>query len=143
MIRAVIDTNVLVSGLLKPAGPPGDILTLLRDGAFIAVFSNKLIDELATVLTYPKIKTKYGIGRKDLEAIAGLLALRVDLVEIDERVHICRDPDDDFLIETALAGKAYFLITGDQALLSLKKFRGISILKAAAFVASIGTDRAK
>ena len=50
---------------------------------------------------------------------------------------LCRDPNDDFLIEAALAGNAGFLVTGDKALLSLIKFRSISILEPAAFIASV------
>jgi putative PIN family toxin of toxin-antitoxin system len=134
MIRAVLDTNVVVAGLLKPTGPPGEILSLLRGGAFIAVFSRELVDELAAVLAAPKLKTKYRQGRQDLEAIAGLFALRGELVEIGERVRVCRDPDDDFLIETALAGRADFLVSGDKALLVLSKAHGISIVNPAAVI---------
>jgi len=143
MIRAVLDTNVVISGLLKPTGTPGSILKSLRFGSFTIVFSRELIDEIAAVLSYPKLKRKYRRGRKDFEAIAGLFALRGDLVEIEERVRVCRDPNDDFLIETALAGKADFLVSGDKALLSLRKIRGISILTPAAFIASAVKDQAK
>jgi putative PIN family toxin of toxin-antitoxin system len=141
MIRAVLDTNVVISGLLKPTGTPGSVLKLLRFGSFTIVFSRKSIYEVAAVLSYPKLKTKYRIIRKDFEAIAGLFALRGDLVEIDERVRVCHDPDDDFLIETALAGKADFLVSGDKGLLSIKKVRGVMIVNPSAFVEILKSPR--
>ena len=134
MIRAVLDSNVIVAGLIKSTGLSGEILTLLRDGAFTAVFSGDLVDEIAAVLAYPKLKMKYRLGRKDLEAIAGLFSLRGELVETVERVGVCRDPNDDFLIEAAVAGNAAYLVTGDEDLLALKRFRQIRIVRPRAFL---------
>lgn len=141
MIRAVLDTNVAVAGLLKSTGPPGEILRLLHQGAITAIFSRELIDELAAVLAYPKLKTKYRLGRDDLEAIAGLFALRGDLVEIVERIRACRHPDDDRFIETAVAGRADYLVSGDQNLLLMRKFRGLSIVRPVEFVVLVASSR--
>lgn len=134
-VRAVIDTNVIVSGLIKPSGTAGRLIRLLSEGAFTAVFSLELIDEIAAVLSYPKIRTKYRRRPKDLEDIAGLFALRGDLVTPEERIRLCRDPDDDFLLETAIAGNAAYLVTGDEDLLALKNFRRNKIVNPAAFLA--------
>ena len=134
-LHAVVDTNVIVSALIRPAGAAGILMRRLREGAFTAVFSPELIDEIAAVLCHPKIRTKYRTNPKDFEDIAALFALRGDLVTCEERIRLCRDPDDDFLLETAVSGNADYLVTGDEDLLSLKKLRQIKILKPAPFLA--------
>jgi uncharacterized protein len=75
------------------------------------------------------------------EALASILALRGDLVMIGERIRVCRDPNDDFLIETAVAGGADYLVTGDEDLLSLKEYRGVPIVRLYDFLAIL--DRTK
>jgi putative PIN family toxin of toxin-antitoxin system len=137
MIRAVIDTNVLVSGLIKPDSPPGLILQALRDTKFVAVFSVDLLDELAAVLLYPRIRDKYGIDRTAREAIFALIALRGELVTPAERFRVCRDPEDNHVLEAAITGKAEFIVTGDAVLLQLKAFRKIKIIPAREFLADV------
>lgn len=140
-VRAVIDTNVIVSALIRPLGTAGVLWRRLGEGAFTAVFSPKLIDEIAVVLGHPKIRAKYRTVPKDLVDIAALFALRGDLVTCEERIRICRDSDDDFLLETAVAGNADYLVSGDEDLLSLKKFRRTRIVKPAAFLAILEKSR--
>ncbi len=105
------------------------------------VFSPELIDEIAAVLSHPKIRAKYRTSPKDIEAIAALFALRGDMVTIKERIRLCRDPQDDFLLETAVSGKAGFIVSGDADLLALKKSRNIKIIKPAAFMTMLHKKR--
>jgi len=140
-IRAVVDTNVILSALIRPQGTAGVLWRRLSEGAFTAVFSPELIDEIAAVLGHPKIRAKYRTLPKDLEDIAALFALRGDLVTGEERIRICRDPDDDFLLETAVAGNADYLVTGDEDLLVLKKLRRTRIVRPAAFLAILEKTR--
>jgi len=140
MIRAVLDTNVLVSALLKPLGTPGAILRSLRNGGFTIVFSPELLEEITAVLVNPRIRTKYGIDRQSLEAISGLFALRGEMATIVERVRICRDPDDDFILETAVAGRADYIVSGDADLLIQRKFRKVRIVNPRKFLAVLETS---
>lgn len=140
-VRAVIDTNVIVSALIRPQGTAGVLWRRLGEGAFTAVFSPELIDEIAAVLGHPKIRAKYRTIPKDLEDIAALFALRGDLVTCEERIRICRDPDDDFLLDTAVSGNADYLVTGNEDLLTLKKFRRTRVVRPAAFLAILGKPR--
>jgi len=140
-VRAVVDTNVIVSALIRPKGRAGVLWRRLCEGAFTAVFSPELIDEIAAVLSHPKIRAKYRTSPKDLEAIAALFALRGDLVTRQERIRICRDPEDDFLLETAVSGNAGYLVTGDEDLLALKKLRRTKIVRPAAFLAMLKKRR--
>jgi len=133
MIRAVVDTNVLVSGLIKPDGPTSAILKDLRQGRFIIVFSSELLQELVSVLTYPKLRAKYGLNRSVVEAFLALLALRGDLVIPRQPLHVCRDPDDDMLFEAAIAGHADYIVSGDSDVLALKGHEGIGILSPKGF----------
>ncbi|MBM3293957.1 MAG: putative toxin-antitoxin system toxin component, PIN family, partial [Candidatus Aminicenantes bacterium] len=123
MIRAVIDTNILVSGLIKPDGPPGRILKALRDGRFTIILSSTLLEEIAAVLLFPRVRDKYGIDRRARETLSDLLALRGDLVAPPERLRVCRDPDDDRILEAAVGGHADYVVTGDVDLLHLEGFR--------------------
>jgi uncharacterized protein len=136
-VRGVLDTNVVVSALIRPKGTAGFVWRRLREGAFTAVFSPELIDEIAAVLGHPKIRAKYGSTPKDLEVIAALFALRGDFVACKEQIRLCRDPADDFLLATAIAWKADYLVSGDADLLSLKKIRRTIIMKPAAFLAAL------
>jgi putative PIN family toxin of toxin-antitoxin system len=140
-LRAVVDTNIIVSALIRPAGAAGILMRRLRKGAFTAVFSPELIDEIAAVLCHPKIRIKYRTSPKDFEDIAALFALRGDLVTVEERIRLCRDPKDNFLLETAVSGNADYLVTGDEDLLSLKKLRQTKILKPAPFLAILEKTR--
>jgi putative PIN family toxin of toxin-antitoxin system len=136
-VRAVVDTNVIVSALIRPHGTAGVLWQRLGDGDFTAVFSPELIDEIASVLGHPRIRAKYRALLKDLEDIAALFALRGDFVTCKERIRICRDPEDDFLLEAAVAGNADYLVTGDEDLLILKKFRRTRIIRPAPFLVNL------
>ena len=140
-VRAVVDTNVFVSALIRPQGTAGKLRNLLAAGAFTAVVSSELIEEIASVLAHPPIRRKYGTMKNDLEALASILSIRGDLVMIGERIRVCRDPHDDFLLETAVAGGADYLVTGDEDLLSLKEYRGVPIVKLSSFLVIL--DRSK
>jgi len=141
MIRAVIDTNVIVASLIHTSGTTGTILSRLRDGAFTIVLSPALLDEIAAVMSYPKIRDKYGIRGSDLEIIAGLFALRGQMAAPTEAIHVCRDPDDDILLEAAVAGGAKYIVSGDVDLLAIRRFRTIRIVKPAAFLAILDKTR--
>jgi putative PIN family toxin of toxin-antitoxin system len=140
-LRAVLDTNVIVSALIRPAGSAGILLRRLHEGALTSVFSPEHIDEIAAVLGHPKIRIKYRTCPRDFEDIAALFALRGDLVTCDERIRLCRDPADDFLLEAAVSGNADYLVTGDEDLLALKKIRQTIIVKPQAFLARLEKAR--
>ena len=118
-MRAVIDTNILIRALIKPDGTVGPILTRLADGEYTLVYSEPLLDELLEKLALPRIRTKYGIDNDVIESLLHLLALRAELVSPTRRMKICRDPDDDRVIEAALDGHANYIVSGDADLLTL------------------------
>ncbi len=134
MIRAVVDTNVLIRALIKPQGTVGPVLTRLAARVYTIVYSPSLLDELVEKLLLPRIREKYALDNQTIETVMTLLALRGDLVRPIRHVHICRDPDDNMLIEAALAGNAEYVVTGDEDLLVLKQFESIRIVTPRVFL---------
>ena len=128
MIRAVIDTNVLIRALIKPQGSVGFVIAALRSQEFELVVSWPLIDELVAKVALPRIRDKYHLSSQDLLEYVRFLTLRSRLVEPARTVSVCRDPRDDMILEAALAGYAQFIVTGDEDLLVLNPFRGIQIV---------------
>src|SRR5688572_2916196 len=125
MRRAVVDTNILIRAIIMPRGTVGPVITRLRDEAYRLIYSSSLIDELLAKLALPRIREKYHLGDQAIDDILALIALRGELVAPTRRVKICRDPKDDMFIEAALAGSAEYIVTGDEDLLTLKKFETV------------------
>lgn len=136
-MRAVIDTNILIRALIKPKGSVGPILRRLRDGDYTAVYSEPLLDELLEKLALPRIRDKYNLTDTDVSDFLALLALRGEMVEPRRKVEVCRDPDDDLVIEAALEGRARFVVTGDDDLLSLEKFETVDFVTPRTFLESL------
>ena len=128
--RFVLDTNVLISAALTPAGRPRKVVDSIRDARGALLFSEE---------TFGGLRTKFHRSRFDryVSRDARWLFL-AQLEAVSEWVSIvgaklgCRDPADDMLLETALLGGADCLITGDRDLLLMSPFQGIPILTPAA-----------
>ncbi|MBS3942074.1 MAG: putative toxin-antitoxin system toxin component, PIN family [Actinobacteria bacterium] len=135
MIRAVLDTNTIVSGV-GWGGPPGAVLDAALAGHFEIVSSPALLDELRRVLNYPKLQAVIGDAGRLIE----LLALAAIVVTPTETVELARDPDDDRLIEAALAARADVIVTGDQDLLTLGRVDQIRILTPREFLSTLQRD---
>jgi putative PIN family toxin of toxin-antitoxin system len=126
-VRLVLDTNILVSGLIW-GGVPRRLLDLARDGQATLFTSSVLLDELADVLARDKFQTMLatqGITPAFLMQRYGMLARLVTPQAIE---HTVRDPDDDAIIATALAAQAEVIVSGDHDLLVLHPYKEIQIL---------------
>jgi putative PIN family toxin of toxin-antitoxin system len=129
-VRAVVDTNVWVSGLIRPDGPPGRILAAVRDRRMVALASWALAEEIIEVLRRPAL-AQYGLTEADVEDVTRLLGPLLPTVELEVAV---RDPDDAPVIAAAVSAAADTAITGDADLLAdpaLRSWlseRGIAVL---------------
>lgn len=136
-MRAVIDTGVLVSALIRRRSTPGAVLEALADGKFVPIYTTEMLVEVVDVLGRAKFRTKYRIQANDITALIQLIRLRGELVVPMEPVNACRDPKDDKFLSAALAGTADCIVSGDEDLLILTPFAGIPILRPAEFVRNV------
>ncbi len=127
VVRAVVDTNVVISALLF-GGTPGKLIHCWKTGRLVPLASNDIVDEYLRVLAYPK----FNLSEEDInyilyqEIVPCFEAIEVKLKP--GRVIVKEDPSDDMFIRCALAGKAVLIVSGDSHLLSLKSYRKVKIL---------------
>ncbi len=136
-VRAVLDANVFVSGVLTPRGPCGEILRSLRAGAFALVTSEEINEEILSVLARPRIRRRYRIGEEMFD-LAVILSNAAVLLARPRKVRASPDPDDDKRLAAAVEGRARFLVTGDKTdLLALREFRGVAIVGPQEFIRAL------
>jgi putative PIN family toxin of toxin-antitoxin system len=127
-MRVVLDTNVIFSGLVF-GGKPALVLRCFDGPDRTLLLTDHILLELRDVL-----RAKSGWDERFIaQAIAGLGRI-AELIHPATRIGECRDPDDDRILEAALAGYADYIVTGDADLLSMGTFRTIPILTAATFL---------
>jgi putative PIN family toxin of toxin-antitoxin system len=132
MTRVVADTNIYVSAVMF-AGLPGSLLDLGLVQAFTLVISPPLLDELED-----KLRVKFGLTPIDAAAVRAKLEGVADVVVPDFILDLVKDdPDDNRVLECAVAGKADYIVSGDRHLLNLKAHASIRILTARQFLATI------
>jgi len=120
-VKVVLDTNVLVSGLMLPDSVPGRIVAAWRGAQFELVLSESLLDEIGRVLSYPKIQGRLRWGQDEIARFLLLLRFKADIVDITgEKASVPRDPGDDPVLATLLAADADCLVSGDSDLLALR-----------------------
>jgi putative PIN family toxin of toxin-antitoxin system len=120
-VRVVLDTNVLVSGLMLPESVPGKIVAAWRGAQFELVLSEPLLDEIGRVLSYPRIQDRLGWGKDEIANFLLLPRFKSDVVDIaQEKGRRTRDPGDDPVLATLLASGADCLVSGDGDLLALR-----------------------
>ena len=130
-MKLVVDTNVVISGLLW-LGNPGRLLEAAASGLLTIYTSAALVDELANTLSKGKLAPRVRTSGLTLDELLGRyldVAIAVDAPSIVPVV--LADPDDDHVLACALAAQADLIVSGDSDLLDLKSFQGIPIVAAA------------
>lgn len=121
-MKVVLDTNVLISGLMFPVGTPGRIVTAWVEGRFEVALSLDQLAEIGRVLEYPKIRRKLGWDDDSIELFIKQLYIRAEVVELGTiTVAVPRDPGDAPILATLAAANADVLVTGDGDLLALRE----------------------
>lgn len=129
-MRAVFDTNVLVSAFNFPGGVPEDAFRLCVDRRAELITSKVLLAELARILT-----DKFGWAVDRVARVVDQVSRIGTVIEPKERVSVVvADPDDDRVLEAALASDAEVIVSVDKHLLRLGTWRGIRIVRPAEFV---------
>lgn len=138
-LRAVLDTNIVVAGLLWN-GPPNRLLRATGDD--LRLYSSRtLIDELANTLARKKFAKRIALQGTDIDTLIEDYLGLAELVVPASVPRICRDPDDDHVIACAIAARADIIVSGDRDLLDLKRHGDIRIVSAAGAVAEIEAKR--
>ncbi|MBI3169322.1 MAG: putative toxin-antitoxin system toxin component, PIN family [Chloroflexi bacterium] len=129
MKRVILDTNIIISSAL------GGVLVFIfekwSEEKFTVVVTTDILAEYLDVLSRPKFK----LPQETIDRITRFIYQFSEFVVPEERIRaIDSDPEDDKFLETAIAGKVDFIVSGDRHLLTLKTFRGIPILNARKFM---------
>ncbi len=133
-LRLVIDTNILISGLMSVNSLPQQVFDYATSQA-ILLMSDEVQSEIENVVSRPKLEKYITLERRT--KFLTELSQQIEKIEINQQIRLCRDPKDDKFLELAVCGEANYIITGDADLLDLHPFQNISIIKAASFLTAI------
>ena len=134
-MRAVVDTNVFISGLLKRNTYPAKVLDAWVFNRFYPLVSKEIVGEYSGVLVRDKFKILGSVDER-LKIVQKFVELPwVYFVYPLEQIEIIdNDPADNRVLECAEAGEADFIVTGDQHLLELKTYKNIKIVTPKEFI---------
>ena len=130
MRRLILDTNIVVSGILW-GGRPRLFLTAAENDEVDLFTSAPMLDELATVLIRQKMKGKVAATGRNPDRLINVYAELCTLVTPAPLQAIAPDPDDDWVIATAVAAKADLIVTGDKLFLGVGQVGEIRIVTVA------------
>lgn len=134
-MRAVIDTNVLISGIISKKSYPAKIINYWILNKFDPVVSPEIVEEYAEVLTRDKFSALGTVSMR-LDFLNKLLSLDwVLLVHPNQKLNIIKeDPKDNIFLECAVEGECKFIVSGDHHLLQLGEYESIRIITAEEFI---------
>ncbi len=142
MIAAVLDTNVLASGIVgivRLESTPGELLRRWRANAFTLVLSEPILAELIRTLTNPYFAAR--LAPSEVTDTLRRLHGEAHLQPITERVSgHATHREDDVILATALSAKADFLVTGDRGLHAIRVFQGVRVVSPREFLAILDAE---
>ncbi len=129
--RVVLDTNVVVSALLF-RGELSRLHALWKRKTFTIAASREIVAEYLRVLAYPK----FNLTEKEIRNLIQeeLLPYIEPVMAAEKLKAVCADPDDDKFLACAEAAKADVIVSGDEHLLKMKKYKGCPIMTAKTFL---------
>jgi putative PIN family toxin of toxin-antitoxin system len=129
LVKAVLDTNILVSALFW-RGAPYRCVVVAEAGLFELIIADAIMDEFAEVLA-----EKFLLSREEIAEAVGFIQKIGRTVDISGKLRAVKaDADDDKFLEAALAAGAEYVVSGDRHLLQLGKFQHVKILTAQTFL---------
>lgn len=134
-LRAVIDTNVLVSGLFSESGSIAELMDLWTDEAFELVTSEEIIEELYRTLHKPSVQKHFEPTEEEINDYIEVIRERAVMTPgLHTTDRIKDDPTDNKFLSAAMEAKADCIVSGDKHLRDIKQFHGIKIIDAKSFV---------
>ena len=128
--RIIIDTNLWISFLITQNFTKLDEIIFSKK--CVLVFSQELLEEFLTVAKRPKFRRFF--SSLDIEEILETIQEYAEFIEVTSKTEVCKDPKDNFLLSLSMDGNADFLLTGDNDLLMLTKFRKTEIVTISDFL---------
>ncbi|MBU1171794.1 MAG: putative toxin-antitoxin system toxin component, PIN family [Proteobacteria bacterium] len=129
-MKIVLDTNVLVSGLLTPFGPGGTIIRMIVAGDLVLAVDARIVSEYQDVLLKPKFK----FNPDHIETLIDFIKRSCQNVSTRPLKHSLPDPDDEPFLEVAIAARADSLITGNHVHFPSDLCQGIAVYSPSAFL---------
>lgn len=129
-MKIVLDTNVLVAGLLSPFGPCGEIVRMVSSGELTLALDARILTEYQDVLARPKF-------RFDQDKVANILDLiehRGVIVAASPLTQPLPDPDDEPFLEVAITARVACLITGNHVHFSAESCQEATVLSPSEFL---------
>lgn len=134
-VRVVLDTNNLISSQINKKGASFKIFNLFKKGEIVIYTSSFQLHEFEQVLNYPRISKKYNLTPKKIKKIISVMRNYTQVVYPVRIPEIIKDDlDDNQILAIALEGMASCIVSGDQHLLHLGKFKDIPIISAKEFL---------
>jgi uncharacterized protein len=131
-LKTVFDTNIFVSALAIPGRQAERAIDLVIDARVYLCISKEIIHEVLGVLAQ-----KFSKGSEELARTAVFLSELAELVVPRKKLAVLNDEPDNRILECAVAGHADIIVTGDRAMLDLKKYQKIRILSLRQFLDEI------
>lgn len=128
-MKAVFDTNIFVSAFMFPGGRAETAVDAVADGKVNLIISKPIIHEVLDVLA-----RKFDRNAEALARVSVYLVELATVVNPRGRLSVLKDEPDNRILECAIAGRADIVVTGDQAILDLGKYKGIRIITLRAFL---------
>lgn len=129
-MKIVLDTNVLVAGLLSPFGACGDIVRMVSSGELTLCIDARILSEYSEVLKRPKFR----FAEDEIDALVDFIAVRGKTVAPSPLPKPLPDPDDEPFLEVAIAGSAACLVTGNRVHFPAGRRQGVMILSPREFL---------
>jgi len=135
MIKAVLDTNQFVSGIIMKKGASRRLLQAWRKSAYMLITSQEILEELYRVLKYPRIIKNYHLTEKDISSLFNLIQAEAVVLSTTPKIDIIKEnPDDNKILSCAIEAKADYIVSGDKHLKNLGQFKKIDIVNAREFL---------
>lgn len=129
-MNVVLDTNVLVSGLLTPFGPSGEIVRMVAAGLLVLHVDARILSEYREVLHRPK----FDFDKEHIDVFLGFIEQNAQVISGSPLKKHLPDPDDEAFLEVALSGKVKALVTGNTIHYPSSGREGVTILSPSEFL---------
>ncbi len=124
MVKAVLDTNVLISSIFW-RGKPYKVVKKGIDKEYRIILSLPILKE-----TQRKLRNKFHVPKPKIVLLMDILMIHSEIIDVKTNLEVVEtDPDDDKIIECAVDGEADYIVSGDSDLTNLQEYKGIEILK--------------